>query len=74
MIDLRTGTVEFSPNFPHWRQVPLGPRIQADLGITTFLDNDANAITYGEKWAGAGRDLTNFACLTLVPESGVVWS
>ena len=29
------------------------------------MDNDANAITYGEKWVGAGKDMNNFACLTL---------
>jgi glucokinase len=57
--------VEISPNFPDWRRVPLGPIFQEALGLVTYLDNDANAVTWGEKWAGAGQDLENFACLTL---------
>ncbi|MBI5585083.1 MAG: ROK family protein [Deltaproteobacteria bacterium] len=65
LIDIRKGVVEISPNFPDWQQVPLGRRLQDALGITTFLDNDANAVTFGEKWAGAGQDLQHFACLTL---------
>jgi glucokinase len=65
LIDIRSGVVEISPNFPDWQQVPLGRRLQDALGMTTFLDNDANAVTFGEKWAGAGQDLEHFACLTL---------
>ena len=65
MIDIRNGVVEVSPNFPDWRRVPLGRKMKEVHGLATYLDNDANVVTYGEKWAGAGRDLKNFACLTL---------
>jgi glucokinase len=65
LIDIGRGVVELSPNFPDWREVPLGPRLQEALGLATFLDNDANAVTFGEKWAGAGQDWEHFACLTL---------
>jgi glucokinase len=65
MIDVRKGLVLLSPNFPDWHQVPLARLVSEETGLPTFLDNDANAITYGEKWIGAGKDMNNFACLTL---------
>ena len=65
MIDLRKGVVLLSPNFPDWQQIPLARLVSEQTGLPTFLDNDANAITYGEKWVGAGIDMNNFACLTL---------
>jgi glucokinase len=65
MIDVRKGVVLLSPNFPDWHQVPLSRMVSEQTGLPTFLDNDANAITYGEKWVGAGKDMNNFACLTL---------
>ena len=65
MIDVRKGVVLLSPNFPDWQQVPLARSISEQTGLPTFLDNDANAFTYGEKWVGAGIDMSNFACLTL---------
>ena len=65
MIDVRKGVVLLSPNFPDWQQVPLARLVNEETGLPTFLDNDANAITYGEKWVGAGKDMNNFACLTL---------
>lgn len=65
MIDVRKGVVLLSPNFPDWQQVPLARLVSEQIGLPTFLDNDANAVTYGEKWVGAGKDMNNFACLTL---------
>lgn len=65
LIDRLKGIVLISPNFPDWEEVPLGPYLTRKLGLPCFLDNDANAITLGEKWIGAGRDLANFVCLTL---------
>ncbi len=65
MIDVRKGLVLLSPNFPDWQHVPLARLISEETGLPAFLDNDANAVTYGEKWVGAGKDMNNFACLTL---------
>jgi len=59
------GIVHFSPNFPDWKDVPLARFIAQETGLPTFLDNDANVVTYGEKWVGAGKDLSHFLCLTL---------
>ncbi len=65
MIDREEGIVRLSPNFPDWKEVPLARFISNEVGLPTFIDNDANVVTYGEKWVGAGKDLTHFVCLTL---------
>jgi glucokinase len=65
MIDREEGIVRLSPNFPDWKEVPLARFISREAGLPTFLDNDANMVTYGEKWVGAGKDLDHFVCLTL---------
>lgn len=65
MIDREEGVVHISPNFPDWKDVPLSRYIFKEVGLPTFLDNDANVVTYGEKWVGAGKDLNHFICLTL---------
>jgi glucokinase len=65
VVDRERGMVHLSPNFPDWKDVPLVPFLAQAISLPIYLDNDANAITYGEKWAGAGEGLSNFACLTL---------
>jgi glucokinase len=65
LINREKGLVHFSPNFPEWKDVPLSQIISRVSGLPVFLDNDANVVTYGEKWLGAGRNWSNFLCLTL---------
>jgi glucokinase len=65
VIDRAQGIIRHSPNFPDWKEVPLGRLIAEETGIPTFMDKDANVIAYGEKWIGAGRDFQSFVCLTL---------
>ena len=65
VIDRDQGIIKHSPNFPDWKDVPLAGLIAEETGIPTYMDKDANVVTYGEKWIGAGQDLHNFVCLTL---------
>lgn len=44
---VRAGTVLGSPNFPEWRDVPLGKLLAARLGADVFVENDANAAALG---------------------------
>lgn len=64
-VDRDQGIVKHSPNFPDWKEVPLARLIAEGVGIPTYMDKDANVVTYGEKWVGAGQDLESFICLTL---------
>jgi len=65
VIDRAKGIIRHSPNFPDWIDVPLARLIAEETGIRTFMDNDANVVTYGEKWIGAGQNFQSFICLTL---------
>jgi glucokinase len=63
-IDSRTGVVTAPPNLPGWKNVPLKQLIEGPLGITTFLENDANAAALGEHRFGAGRGVQNMIYVT----------
>ncbi len=64
-VDHIKGVVRFSPNLPGWDYIPLSEIMEARLGRTVLVDNDANLIALGEKWQGAGREYGNFLCITL---------
>lgn len=42
-------------NIPAWRDFPLRPRLEAELGKPTLVDNDAKVFALGEAWLGQGR-------------------
>ncbi len=65
LIHFDHGIVNFLPNIPGWRNVPLKKIIESKLRIPTFLDNDVNLITLGEWEYGAGRGYKNLVCITL---------
>ena len=64
-IDSERGIVNFLPNIPGWKDVPLKNIIQKKLRIPTFVDNDVNLITLGEWKFGAGKGYKNLLCMTL---------
>lgn len=55
---VRRRVVLASPNFPSWREVPLGALLEARLGVPVAILNDANAAALGA-WEqhGGGADL-----------------
>lgn len=61
----RQGLVINPGNLPCMKDIPLRDQIAAKTGIRTTLENDANAAAFGEFWAGAGRDVTDFVMFTL---------
>jgi glucokinase len=64
------GGVLVSPlNIAQWRSFPLRDRLTAHLGLPTFVDNDAKALTLGEGWIGAARGERNY--LGMVVSTGV---
>ena len=65
LIDSKRGIVNFLPNVPGWKNVPLKSIIQKKLHIPTFIDNDVNVITLGEWKFGAGKGYKNLMCMTL---------
>jgi glucokinase len=64
-IRSRDGIVTQAPNIPAWDGAPVRKMLQERLAIPCFIENDANAITVGEMWVGAGRGYNHICCLTL---------
>jgi glucokinase len=63
-IDLKTGTVLYSPNFM-WSNVPLGARLRQSFSLPVFVANDARCATLGEYTFGMGKGTKDFVLLTL---------
>lgn len=63
-LERETGLVLFAPNLG-WKNVYLGPILQEKTGITTYVENDANAAALAEKWFGAGRGVENMVYITV---------
>jgi len=64
-IDFDAGVVTIAPNLPGWQDVPLRAGVAQRLGVTTIIENDANAAAFGEYWVGAGAKADPMVLLTL---------
>lgn len=64
-LDIRKGLVTASPNLPDWRNVPLQRIVGEEIGMKTYLINDASAAALGEHRLGAGRGVSNLIYLTI---------
>jgi glucokinase len=61
----RDGWVQFAPNIPGLRRVPLRSALQEQLGLPVVVDNDANAAAWGEVVHGAARGTLYSLVITL---------
>jgi len=64
-LDIEAGVVVAPPNLPGWDRVPLKQLIEDGLGVTAFLENDANAAALGEHRFGAGRGTEHMIYITV---------
>ena len=64
-IDVERGFVYFFPNIPGWKNTPLKKILEKKIKMPVFVDNDANAMAWGEFCFGAGRGAKNIIALTL---------
>ena len=65
VLDATAGLVRESPNFPLWRDLPLGRDLSAATGRTVTLENDANAVILGEARYGVARGRRSVVGYTL---------
>lgn len=65
IIDLASGTLHSAANLPGWHNYPVKTELEKHLGVPVVLENDANCAALGEKWLGAGRDVTELCMITL---------
>lgn len=65
LVDPERNLVVDSPNLRSWEGFPLAQRLEKAFGVPTYLENDVNAMAYGEWRLGAGRGTRNMLCLAL---------
>ncbi len=56
-------------NIPEWRDFPLREKLEDDLQLPTYVDNDAKALALAEGWVGTARNCSDF--LAMVVSTGV---
>ena len=54
-----------NPIIPNWIGANLVKILEEKYNLPAVLENDVNCVALGEKWIGAGKDLSNFICLTI---------
>lgn len=64
-MDIPTGVISHSANFPGWKNVPAKATLEQKLGKPVKINNDANVAALGESWSGAGRGIENAVVFTL---------
>lgn len=65
IIDAERNLVLDAPNLRAWENHPLAARLAAAFGVPVYLENDVNAMVYGEWCCGAGRGTRHLLGLTL---------
>ncbi|HEX8372566.1 MAG TPA: ROK family protein [Chthoniobacterales bacterium] len=65
IVDSINGIVHELSNVPGWHEVPLRQIIADACGLPTIIENDANAMAYGEWKYGAAQGKMNVICITL---------
>ncbi len=63
-IDSAQSTVYYAPNID-WRNEPFREKLEARVGTTVVVDNDANAAGWAEFRFGAGRMVSDMVMLTI---------
>ncbi|WP_307044272.1 ROK family glucokinase [Agromyces ramosus] len=63
-IDAAQSTVYYAPNI-NWRNEPFREKLEARVGTTVVVDNDANAAGWAEFRFGAGRMVSDMVMLTI---------
>lgn len=63
-VDATRSTVLFAPHLA-WRHEPLRDAVRRRTGLSTLVDNDANAAAWAEWRFGAGQNENDLVCITL---------
>ena len=65
VIDQNTGVVSIAGTISTLDGVNLSQLIESEFGITPTVENDINLVTVAEQTAGHGKDIKNFAVLSV---------
>jgi glucokinase len=72
-VDSAKGVVRLSHHVPGWENTPLRDQLQAEFGVPTAVDNDANVAALGEWRFGAGQGCTSLLYVTVSTGIGGGW-
>jgi predicted NBD/HSP70 family sugar kinase len=70
LVDRAEGSLIVSPNLG-WRQVPVRELLEAELGLPTFVENDANAAAFAELWYGPIDEMSTRTLLCVLVVEGL---
>lgn len=70
VIEHATGTVHFAPALG-WHNYPLAARLERQLGLSTTLENDVNALAFGEMSYGDAQGDGNALFLSITSGVGM---
>ncbi|ASN39146.1 MarR family transcriptional regulator [Arthrobacter sp. 7749] len=59
------GTLIARAPFLGWRDVPLGELLHQRTGLPVLVENDVTALVAAEQWFGVGREVADFAVVTI---------
>lgn len=65
LVDVESGRLLSSPNFPQWRDVQVAELLSERLQVPVYVVNDGSAATLGEARVGAAAGVDNVAGFTL---------
>lgn len=65
VLALDRRSVRYSPNYKLLEGAQICENLENKFGVTTILENDANAIALGEHWLGAGIKANTLIVITL---------
>jgi len=68
-----TGLVRLSHHVPGWENIPLRDLLEAEFGVPTRVDNDANVAALGEHRFGAGQGYDSLLYITVSTGVGGGW-
>ena len=71
-IDTDNGIVNSAPNLG-WTHVPLGERLEEELGLPVIVDNDVNIGVLGEHVYGAGKGSSTWSASSSGAASAADW-
>ena len=64
-VEFSSGLPVSPPDMPGWHHFPIRGYLGDRFGWRVFVDNDANIMALGERWAGLGRTADNFLWIKL---------
>lgn len=69
-IDYERGIFLESSILP-WKDVPIAKRIEEQLSLPVYLENDVNTFAVGENFFGKGKAYSNYLCISIGQGIGV---